>query len=101
MKREQAIAEIEMVRAKLTLMGHMDNNRDKALGMAIDSLSQSGMNVFALNRTLNVVAEQDAKLVTLYKLTGMDIDELIALFAKGYTLEPPKPSTESLADYAQ
>lgn len=59
------------------------------------------MNVFRLNSTLNYVAEQQEKLIKLHMLSGMDIDELIALFAKGYTLEPPEPSRESLADYAQ
>lgn len=56
------------------------------------------MNAFLLKRMLNIVAAQDEKLLKLYKLTGMDIDELIVLFAKGYTLEPPKANTESLAN---
>lgn len=38
MTNEQTIAEIEMVRTKLKLMGHMDSNRDKALCRAVKAL---------------------------------------------------------------
>lgn len=57
------------------------------------------MDIIKLNTLVNEITEQQAKITKLYALTGMDIDKLIELFAKGYTLVPPKPSTETLAHY--
>lgn len=40
----------------------------------------------------HLIQRYDEKNATLRQLTGHDINELIELFAAGYTLEPPKPS---------
>ena len=38
------------------------------------------------------------KELTIKKLTGLDLDELIRLFAAGYTLEPPIYDNTSLSE---
>ena len=52
--------------------------------------------VYAPDKAANIVPRTEEKLHTLEYLSGKTIDELIRLFAAGWTLEPPeKPPTFS------
>lgn len=41
------------------------------------------------------------KLAQLEKLTGYSLDDLLRLFAAGWTLQPPSTTAINLADYTQ
>lgn len=56
--------------------------------------------VYAPDRMSNIVRRTEEKIYKLKQVSGKSIDELIGLFAAGWTLEPPKeyPSFREFLD---
>lgn len=57
------------------------------------TIMEQSNKIKALSKKVQYYEETELK---LHKLTGFNLDELVTIFAKGYTLTPPQ--TASMAD---
>lgn len=72
---------------------------DKTIDRVSITLQKIADHIYNLpESTMRVCQKYEKENTVLVQLTGHDITELVALFAAGYTLEPPKYEDNKLSD---
>ena len=62
--------------------------------MMIDGYTATQLTAIGMKHYYATERNRHEKIQILEHLSGLTIDELVVLFAAGYTLEPPKPDRE-------